>query len=112
MLLDNLDALAAGLAAYLRAFPPHARRGALTIRLPRSVGHVVGVFGNDGYAADGRVKVEVAALRGRLQEAALDERGFGLSEDGHAWALLVGPGLHWRQPSGGEMPAEALTAFL
>jgi hypothetical protein len=112
MLLDNWNALATGLAAYVREFLPHARRGALTIRLPRGGGHVVGVFGNDGSAADGRVKTEVAVLRRRLQEASLDELGFGLSEDGHAWALLVGTGPSQRQTSGGGIPAEALAAFL
>ncbi len=112
MLLDNWNALATGLAAYVGEFLPHARRGSLTIRLPRGVGHVIGVFGNDGYAEDARVKTEVAALRGRLEEAVLDELGFGLSEDGHAWALLVGPGPSQRQTSGAGIPAEALAAFL
>lgn len=57
------------------------------------------------------MKTEVAALRGRLQEAPLEELGFGLSEDGHAWVLLVGPGPSQRQASGG-IPAGALAAFL
>lgn len=112
MLRDNWIALAIGLAAYVREFLPHARRGALTIRLPRGTGEVTGVFGNDGYAADGRVKKEVTELRRRLREAALEEFGFGLSEDGHAWALLVGPGPSLGQTSGGGIPAEALAAFL
>jgi hypothetical protein len=46
-----------------------------------------------------------------LQEAPLEELGFGLSEDGHAWVLLVGPGPSQRQASGG-IPAGALAAFL
>ncbi len=54
MLLDNWNAFANGLAAYVREFLPHARRGALTIRLPRSDGHVIGVFGHDGCAEDVR----------------------------------------------------------
>jgi hypothetical protein len=112
MLLDNWDTLATGFASYVREFLPHAPRGALTIRLPRGVGHVTGVFGNDGYAADGRVKTQVAVLRRRLQEAALDELGFGLSEDGHTWALLVGPGSSQRHTLGGESLPEALAASL
>jgi hypothetical protein len=112
MLLDNWNALAIGLAGYVREFLPHARRGAVAIRLPRGAGQVIGVFGNDGYAADGRVKQEVAALRRQLQGAALEELGFGLSEDGLAWALLVGPGPSPWQTSGGGTPAEALVAFL
>lgn len=112
MLLDNWNALAIGLAGYAREFLPHARRGALTIRLPRGVGQVIGVFGSGGYAADGRVKQEVAALRRQLQETALEELGFGLSEDGHAWALLVGPGSSLWHTSGGGTPAKALVGFL
>jgi hypothetical protein len=112
MLLDNWNALAIGLAGYVKEFLPHARRGALTLGLPRGVGQVIGVFGNDGYAADARVKHEVAALRRRLQEATLAELGFGLSEDGHAWALLVGPGSTQWHTSSGEIPAKALVAFL
>ncbi len=82
MLLDSWAPLATGLARYVREFLPGSRRGALPIRLPGGNGQIVGVFGNDGYAADGRVKQEVAALRQRLREAALEELGFGLSEDG------------------------------
>lgn len=55
---------------------------------------------------------EVAALRKRLQEEALDELGFGLSEDGHAWTLLVAPGPSQRPTSSDRIPAEALAAFL
>lgn len=113
MLLDNWDALASGLAAYVKEFLPHTRRGVLTIRLPQGGGPVVGVFGDDGYATDQRVKQEVAALRRQLQEAALEEMGFGLSEDGQAWALLVrpGPSPRWA-PGGAGVTAEAIAAFL
>ncbi len=113
MLLDNWDALAAALATYVREFLPGPRRGALPVRLPAGAGQVVGVFGKDGYTADDRVKSEVAVLRQRLQEAGRTELGFGLSEDGFAWALLVGPG-----PSRCEAfecagaPIEALAAWL
>lgn len=112
MLLDNWNALATGLATYVREFLPRARRGASAIRLPLGAGEVVGVFANDGCTADERMKTEVAALRRRLQEAALEELGFGLSEDGQAWALLIGQGPSQRQGSGTSIPAEALAAFL
>jgi hypothetical protein len=113
MLLDNWDALAAGLATYVREFLPHPRRGALTVRLPAGAGQVVAVFGSDGYAADVRVKKEVAALRQRPREGAGKELGFGLSEDGHAWALLVLPAaMPCRSPGGDGAAARALTAFL
>ena len=112
MLLESWAPLANGLARYVREFLPDSRRGALPIRLPRGQGQVVGVFGNDGYAADGRVKREVAALRRRLREAALEELGFGLSEDGHTWALLIRPGRPPCDPSGVEIAPVGLTAFV
>jgi hypothetical protein len=59
-MLDTWDALAAGLATFVREFLPHHSRGTLPVRLPAGAGRVVGVF--------------------------------GLSEDGHAWALLSGLG--------------------
>ncbi len=97
----------------MREFLPDSRRGALPIRLPGGNGQIAGVFGNDDYTAGDRVKQEVAALRQRLREAALEELGFGLSEDGHAWALLVRPAATSRQPSGEDgAVAQALAAFL
>jgi hypothetical protein len=113
MLLDSWSPLATGLARYVREFLPDSRRGALSIRLPGGYGQIAGVFGNDGYTTDGRAKQEVAALRQRLRKAALEELGFGLSEDGHAWALLVLPAATSRQPSGDNgAVAQAFTAFL
>jgi hypothetical protein len=112
MLLDNWKALAIGLAAYAREFLPDVRRGALALRLPLGVGYVAGAFGNDGYAEDSRARTEVAALRERLQQAGLEELSFGLSKDGHTWALLVGPGRSQQQTPDDGIPAEALVAFV
>jgi hypothetical protein len=112
MLIKSWVPLATGLARYVREFLPDSRRGALPIRLPGG-GRIVGVFGNDGYTADGRVTHEVAAIRERFREAHLAELGFGLSEDGHAWALLVLPAATQRDASGtDEGAALALTSFL
>lgn len=112
MLLDNWNVLAIGLAAYMREFRPHVYRGALAIRLPRGTGQLVGAFGNDGYTTEGRVKREVSALRRLLGKATLEELGFGLSDDGHTWALLVRPGRLPCDPPGVEIAPEALTAFV
>lgn len=112
MLLDNWNPLAVGLANYMREFRPHVQRGALVIRLPRGTGQLVGAFGNDGYTAEDRVKREVSALRWLLGKAALEELGFGLSDDGHTWALLVRPGKFRCDPPGAEIAPEALTAFV
>jgi hypothetical protein len=112
-LSDNWDAVAAGLAAYVKEFLPHCRRGAIPVRLPAGAGQVVGAFGNDGYSADDKVRAEVAVLRQRLREGGRTELGFGLSEDGHAWALLVcADALPCRASEDGGATAKALAAWL
>src|SRR6185437_9385405 len=83
-----------------------------TIRLPRGTGQLVGAFGNDGYTKDNRAQREVSALRRRLQEVALEELGFGLSDDGHTWALLVQPRTLPCDPPGFEIAPEAVAAFV
>ncbi len=112
MLLDNWNALGVGLAAYMREFRPHIQRGALALRLPRGRGQLVGAFGNDGYTTDERAQREVSVLRRLLGKAALEELGFGLSEDGHTWALLVRTRTLPCDLPGIEIAPEALTAFM
>jgi hypothetical protein len=53
---------------------------------------VIGIFGNDhdNYAGrDQLAEREVNQLRDRLKVEAVQELGFGISEDGGTWALLV-----------------------
>jgi len=84
----------------------------LWIRLPCGTGQLVGAFGNDGYTTDDRVQREVSALRRQLQEVVLEELGFGLSDDGHTWALLVRPRTLPRDSPGFEIAPEALAAYV
>ena len=77
------------------------QRGAVPVRVVEEVlgrpshfldegAAVVGVFGNDNYIAEPRSQREVELIRRRLRELAAHEVGFGLSQDGFSWALLVG----------------------
>lgn len=49
---------------------------------------VIGVFENDNIMA-GRTDLEIELLRHRLDHLGATELGFGVSEDGTTWALLI-----------------------
>jgi hypothetical protein len=74
---------------------------------------IVGVFGNDNYLADFRVRREVELIRQRLRDAFAEEVGFGLSQDGYSWALLVRvDGGRYQTAVGKAFQKELLRAFL
>jgi hypothetical protein len=99
MLTKNLQAVATDLASHVRLNWCFVPRGAVPVRLiEESNGRihfvedgsaVVGVFGNDNYRADAKARREVELIRTSLQETDAEEVGFGLSQDGFTWALLV-----------------------
>jgi hypothetical protein len=89
MLLDNWDAVAAGVATYARENLSAQPRGAVSIRYPAAGLVFVGLFGNDDYAGEERARREVDLLRERLREQGLEVLGFGVGEGGRGWALLV-----------------------
>lgn len=49
----------------------------------------IALFGNDGYEKTNWVRNEVAFLRQLLQTSGASESGFGVSDDGYSWALLI-----------------------
>jgi hypothetical protein len=95
----SLNEVASGLAAHVRKNLAFVERGAVPVRLVDETsgpmrfveqgGAVVGVFGNDNYVAESRARQEVQLIRQRIREIAAEEIGFGLSQDGYTWALLV-----------------------
>jgi hypothetical protein len=99
MLPKNLQAVATDLATHVRQNWCFVPRGAVPVRLiEESNGRihfvedgtaVVGVFGNDNYQADAKARREVELIRAQLPETDAEEVGFGLSQDGFSWALLV-----------------------
>ena len=64
-------------------------RGALLFEDTPASGLVLVVFGNDGYVLDKRVGREVELVRRWLTAAGAREQDFGISPDGHSWAMLV-----------------------
>src|SRR5262245_62295798 len=98
MLRRSLNDIASGLAAHVRKNLACVERGAVPVRLvddtagPVRViedGAVLGIFGNDNYIAEAKARREVELTRCRLRACGAEEVGFGLSQDGYTWALLV-----------------------
>jgi hypothetical protein len=94
----KLNDIACGLATHVRKNLAFVERGALPVRLVddsagivRVVeeGAVLGIFGNDNYIAETKARREVELIRRQLRELGAEEAGFGLSQDGYTWALLV-----------------------
>ncbi len=90
-------AYAAEKANVLRRELPNANRTAL---VAGADGESI-LFGHDDYQHDARVREEVTLLRGYLDRAGIPELGFGLSDDGMTWVMVV-----WSQDE------EALNAAL
>lgn len=73
---------------------------------------VVGVFGNDQSQTE-EARREQDLVRERLREIAASELGFGVSEDGDTWAMLVGVETSRYQTVAGQtMQRELFKAFL
>jgi hypothetical protein len=117
------NAVATDLAMHARKHFSCLERGAVPVRLMEeapAAGHflddgtvIVGVFGNDNYLADFRVRREVELIRQRLRDAFAEEVGFGLSQDGYSWALLVRvDGGRYQTAAGKAFQKELLRAFL
>jgi hypothetical protein len=112
-----------GLARQVRKTYAFVKRGVVPLRFvddsvspPRFVDDaplVVGVFGNDSYLWDDKTRREVDMVRERLKEMPVEEMGFGLSDDGHTWALLVGTDHgRYQTKAGRVMQKELLKALL
>ena len=76
-------------ATHVRQKFADRERGALLFEDTPASGLVLVVFGNDGYVIDKRVGVEVELVRRWLTAAGAREQDFGVSPDGHSWAMLV-----------------------
>jgi hypothetical protein len=118
-----MNDVARGLAAHVRKNLAAIERGAVPVRLvEETVGPlgfrdedagVVGVFGNDNYASEVRARREVELIRLRLRDLGAEELGFGLSQDGYTWALLVrGDDRRFRTLAGKLMQREMLKIAL
>jgi hypothetical protein len=77
------------LAIYVRQRLPARERGALLVECSAGGELMVAAFGNDRYRLDKRVNREVELVRQWLTAAGAREVGFGVSPDGHSWAMVL-----------------------
>jgi hypothetical protein len=84
-----LPITATQVASHVRRKFADRERGALLFEDTPEAGLVLVVFGNDGYHLDKRVGREVELVREWLTAAGAREQDFGVSPDGHSWAMLV-----------------------
>src|SRR5947199_4897070 len=123
MLPKNLQTVATDLATHVRQNWCFIPRGAVPVRLVEETAGrlqfvddgdaVVGVFGNDNYLADAKARREVQLIRQQLRETDAQEVGFGLSQDGFSWALLVRVNdARYRTPPAKTLQKELLKVFL
>jgi hypothetical protein len=89
MAQQNLKMFATSLAMYARKELAATPRGSLLIRMVADGSVIAGVYGNANYVADPKARQEVEVVRQRLKAAGIEVKQFGLSLDGHTWALLV-----------------------
>ncbi len=72
-------------ANYVRALFEQSDRGVY------ECGNHIIIYGNDGYAKNRQTQKYVERMRSILNYYQLNDCEFGLSDDGHAWVLLVTP---------------------
>jgi hypothetical protein len=89
MALVNLNTFAGILATYARSKLSEVHRAALLVRCTQDGSVLAAVFGNDNYIGSNQTRREVELVRRQLKDTAMEELAFGLSHDGHSWALLV-----------------------
>src|SRR5438477_11627859 len=85
----QLDTLATILATYARTKLSDVHRAALLVRCTQDGSLVAAVIGNDDFLSNAQARREVELVRTQLRHASVEELAFGLSQDGHSWALLV-----------------------
>src|SRR5260370_39116247 len=83
-------------AGYVQQFRLFIDRGAVPLQFEQQapagdgdIPVVVGVFGNDNDVGSGGRR-EVELIRSRLHDAPIEELGYGESEDGATWTMLIG----------------------
>jgi len=109
---------ARGIAGFMQQFRLLLERGAVSLQYDsewapgdedRPV--VVGVFGNDNDLGNTGQR-EVEFVRKRVDDADLEELGYGESADQATWALLIGSQNHCRTASGKIFQEQMMKLFL
>jgi hypothetical protein len=84
----NWNAVAADLAGYVKVNLPSISRGSISIPFGTER-EVVAVFAHDARPMYHRRRRQMDLVRCALAEVGVDEAGFGVSDDGCCWTLVV-----------------------
>jgi len=109
---------ARGVAGYMQQFRLLLERGAVSLQYdlewaPADEDHpvVVGVLGNDNDCGNTGQR-EVELVRNRVNDANLQELGYGESADRSTWAMLIGSENHCQTASGKIFQEQMMKLFL
>jgi hypothetical protein len=89
MALYNGKVSATLLAIYVRYKLSAVPYGTLLIRAVADGNLIAAVFGNESYLFNDAVKRQVELIRYWIRDSGTQELGFGISPDGHSWAMLI-----------------------
>jgi hypothetical protein len=107
------DSAATDVAGNVRDNRYPFQRGLICIPCPSDGMVVAWLLGNDGFELRREVKRELELIRQGLKAAELEELGFGLSGDGHTWALaLKADSQRYLTPAGKSLHLELLKIHL
>jgi hypothetical protein len=89
MVRKDWDAFAGDLTTHVRRHWSSLQRGAVLMPCIDESATFALLFANNGCANSGAVHNEVHRIRRQLQDDDMQDLGFGLSDDGCTWTLVV-----------------------
>jgi hypothetical protein len=89
MMSPQWNIAAVKVATWLENVPCHSRPGAILLPWRQDGAIIAWLFDYDATGPSESMRRELAVLRQALQDAAVEELGFGFSPDGRAWSLVV-----------------------
>jgi hypothetical protein len=113
MALPIWDMAASRVATYIRDHRYRFRRGLLIIPRFQEEMVIAWVFGNCDGTCPEPWRHDVDLIRRRVQDTAVEELGFGFSEDGRTWTLILkADNRRYQTPAGKALHLELLKASL
>jgi hypothetical protein len=87
--MNSWKAIATSVAQYLRGSGLSVSRGTAFVQFSGDGEKILVVFGHEGGAEEDCPASVIESVRSQLRVVGAEELGFGTSEDGRAWALVV-----------------------
>jgi hypothetical protein len=89
MAQKDWDGFAGDLTAHVRRYWPALHRGAVLMPCLDESALFALVFANNDHAAPSAAQLEVDTIRQLLREEDMEDLGYGVSQDGRTWTILV-----------------------